>query len=121
MNDVVLEKIYALKEALNNDPRVVDLLKKEKAMEESEEVMVLSYRYSRAQDDYSDALKHYKEDSDEIKIYQRKLFEAKQILDAHPLVREYLKAYQEVRLMYEKIESVIILPFSSKVKCEEKK
>lgn len=121
MDGSLLEKIYALKDAINNDPRVLDLLKKEKNMEENEEVMVLSYHYSRAQDEYNNALKHYKEDSDEIKIYQKKLFEAKQKLDSHCLVKDYLKAYKEVRLMYKEIEELIINPFIRKHDHKEKK
>ena len=111
MQDKMLEKIYSLKDAIENDERILDLQNKEKIMEENEEVMVLSYRYSCAQNDYNDALKHYGEGSEELKVYQKKLFIATENLDSHPLVKDYLKAYQEVRLMYEEIEKNLIKPF----------
>lgn len=121
MNELLLSKIYDLKEAIDNDPRIILLKEKEAIMENNDEVMLLSYYYSRAQDDYSDALKYYVEGSEELKEYQRKLFKAKEKLDSHPLVQDYLKAYQEVRLMYENIESTLITPFKSKITCKEKK
>lgn len=118
MDNSILEKVYDLKDAIDEDPRVLDLLMKEKNMEENEEVMVLSYRYSRAQDEYNDALKHFQEDSDEMRKYQKKLYEAKQQLESHYLVREYLKSYKEVRLMYKEIEDLIITPFLDQLKCK---
>ena len=121
MNELLLSKIYDLKEALDNDPRIILLKEKETIMENNDEVMMLSYYYSRAQDVYCDALKYYVEGSEELKEYQRKLFIAKEKLDSHPLVQDYLKAYQEVRLMYENIESTLITPFKSKITCKEKK
>ncbi len=118
MDNIILEKVYNLKEVLDRDPRVLDLLMKEKNMEENEEVMVLSYHYSRAQDEYNDALKHFQEDSDEMRVYQKRLYETKQCLESHYLVREYLNSYKEVRLIYKKIEDLIIAPFFDKSKCK---
>ena len=89
MEDELIEKTYALKESLDHDERLLLLKEKEKEMEENEEVMLLSYYFQRAQDEYNDALRHYKEESEEVKKAQKTLFEKKKALDEHPLVQAY--------------------------------
>lgn len=114
-------KIYALKDSLDKDPRVLLLLEKEKAMEEDEEVMVLSYRFSRAQDDYNDALRHYASDSEEVKSMQKNLYIAKKNLDMHPKVEAYLQAYKVVRELYAQMQEALFAPFQNEWICQEKK
>ncbi|MCH5172426.1 MAG: YlbF family regulator [Erysipelotrichales bacterium] len=115
-----MKEAYVLKELLENDERIIRLKKDEKEMENSEEVMRLSYAFSCAQNEYNDILKHFKTDSDEAKKYQRKLYEAKKNLDSHPLVKKYLQSYQEVRLVYNKIQDEIFKPFIAH-ECKEKR
>lgn len=121
MDDELIKKTYQLKESIESDARVLLLKEKEKAMEENEEVMLLSYYFSRAQDEYNDALRHYKEESEEVKEAQRKLFLAKKALDEHPYVQDYVKAYQSVRTMYEELQQALFEPFHTTYLCKEKK
>ena len=100
MSQDIYSLAFALKELLNDDPRLIRLNELEKKMNESEEVMALSYQKDVAVSRYSDALNHYLEDSKEVKEAQSALHEKKLALDEHPLVREYLKAYSEVRDLY---------------------
>ena len=96
-----------LKDLLDNDERIIRLNKLEKQMNENEEVMALSYQKDLAVSAYSDALNHYANNSPEIKKYQHELFVKKEALDNHPLVKEYLKAYSEVRDLYFQINEIL--------------
>ena len=105
------EKIYSLtlelKESLKNHPSLVLLNSLEKEMEENEEVMKLSYRKDQANDKYNDMVKYYGENSLEASNALKELHVAKKELDSHPLVRKYLKAYQEVRELYQEINHLL--------------
>lgn len=99
-----MEKIYALsyelKKAIDNDERVILLERLENEMNNSEEVMKLAYVKDMKADNYENALRFFKEDSDEVKLARQELYLAKKALDEHPLVKAYLKAYSEVRDLY---------------------
>lgn len=120
MDIELMKEAYALKEVLESDERIIKLKQDETEMENSEEVMRLSYAFSCAQDEYNDILKHFKPESEEAKKYQRKLYEAKFNLDSHPLVKQYLQSYQEVRLIYNEIQNKIFKPFNTH-ECNEKR
>ena len=76
MNEDLILEVYKLKEVLENDPRVKDMLEAERIMENDEDVMRLSYRFSIANDEYNEALRHFKIDSGEARNAQKKLYEA---------------------------------------------
>ena len=96
-----------LKDLLDNDERIIRLNKLENELNNNEEVMALSYQKDLAVSAYSDALNHFANDSEEIKKYQHELFLKKEALDNHPLVKEYLKAYSEVRDLYFQINEIL--------------
>ena len=98
---------YELKDLLNNDERIIALNKLEKEMNENEEVMALAYQKDLAINEYSDALNHFASDSEEVKKAQHNLHLKKEALDNHPLVREYLKAYSEVRDLYFQLNDIL--------------
>ena len=75
MSQDIYSLAFALKELLNDDPRLIRLNELEKKMNESEEVMALSYQKDVAVSRYSDALNHYLEDSKEVKEAQSALHE----------------------------------------------
>lgn len=114
MNSSLNEKVEILKESLAADSRVVRLNSLEEKLNTNEEVMVLSYKKDAALVEFEDALKHFKEDSDEVKLAQKKLYEAKKALDLYPLVQEYNKAYKEVRILCNKINNELFLDFAKK-------
>lgn len=96
-----------LKDLLDNDERLIRLNKLENELNNNEEVMALSYQKDLAVSAYSDALNHFANNSEEIKEYQHELFLKKEALDNHPLVKEYLKAYSEVRDLYFQINEIL--------------
>ena len=96
-----------LKDLLDNDERIIRLNKLENELNNNEEVMALSYQKDLAVSSYSDALNHFANNSEEMKKYQHELFLKKEALDNHPLVKNYLKAYSEVRDLYFQINEIL--------------
>ena len=105
-----------LKDLLDNDERIIRLNKLENELNNNEEVMALSYQKDLAVSAYSDALNHFANNSEEIKKYQHELFLKKEALDNHPLVKEYLKAYSEVRDLYFQINEILFNDLSLHLK-----
>ena len=101
------QKIEELKDLLNHDERIIKMLEAEKRMNESEEIQLLSYKKDLASSEYSDILNHFDRESEAAKKYQKKLYEAKKALDEHPLVREYMSYYIQVRDLYNEINDIL--------------
>lgn len=121
MNEQILNKCQLLKEAIEKDPRILLLNQLEKEIENNEEVMVLSYKKDVALANYEDTIKYFKDDQDKIQKAQKLLADAKYNLDTHPLVKQYNKAYLEVKLMYEEINKQLFYIFRTHHKnCENK-
>ena len=107
MDEKILKLTYQLKTALENDERIILLNDLENKMNSNEEVMALSYRKDLALDRYNEMCKYFKDDSEEVIKARQLLAEAKKELESHPLVREYLSAYQQVRLLYEHVNETL--------------
>ena len=107
---------YELKDLLTNDPRIVRLNELEKKMNGNKEVMALAYQKDLAVSEYSDALNHFAKDSEEVKKAQHNLHLKKEALDNHPLVREYMKAYSEVRDLYYQLNDILFSNLNLKMK-----
>lgn len=120
MNKDIYTKAENLKELLEKDPRIVKLNELEKKMNEDEEVMSLAYKKDMASVNYSDVLNHFSEDTPEAQKALKELHEAKLKLDSHPLVREYLEAYSEVRKLYGEINEILFANFASNLCPEDK-
>lgn len=116
MNQEIYSLAFELKELLSSDPRITLLDSLEKKLNENEEVMALAYQKDVAASAYSDALSHFSETSEEVKKAQNELFEKKKALDNHPLVREYLRAYSEVRDLYFSINDILFSNLSIHMK-----
>lgn len=95
MNDIY-QKIDEIGLLLKNRESVVEIKKIEHQMETNEEVIKLVIDFEKAQNEYSFALKHYDEESIEVKKTQKNLYEKKKILDSHPLVNKYYQLLKEV-------------------------
>ena len=105
--DDIYSLSYELKDLLTNDPRIIRLNELEKKMNENEEVMALAYQKDVAVTEYSDSLNHFAKDSEEVKKAQHNLYIKKEALDNHPLVRDYLKVYSEVRDLYFELNDIL--------------
>ena len=92
----ILETIDEFSKLIKSQPCYLELKKQEALMMQDEETIRLSNIFSKAQLDYSDGLKHYDEDSKEIKDLYNKMLQAKYDLDSSPIVSRYYDLLQEV-------------------------
>lgn len=121
MPNDIYQKASEFKEKLQSDERVILLNKLEKEMNDNEEVMALAYKKDVAATKYSDVLSHFSDDSEEAKKALKELSIAKEELNNHPLVKEYLKAYADVRDLYLQINEVLFSNFAPNLCPKESK
>lgn len=112
-----LELTYELKSLIEKDSRYIILKEKEAAMEANEEVMALSYQKDVKETELSDALRYFGDNSEEVKKAKVALFRASSNLDEHPLVKEYLKAYQDLKNLLDEINDILFSDLKRK-KCK---
>ena len=112
------DKIYFLakdiNEELNNDPNVIRLNELEKSLNNSYEVYVLSNKKDKALEKYISNKELYGEDNEITLESQKELVMAKEELQNHPLVKEYLEAYSKVRDLYLQINNILLDDFNGR-------
>ena len=113
MNEKTLITAYKLKEDIQNDERYITLLSLEKDMENDDEVCRLSYLKDIANDKYNEMLRLFSDDSPEVKKARKELSEAKKNLESHPKVIAYLKAYSEIRKLFDEINTILFEDFKT--------
>ena len=112
----IYEATYELKDLLSQDERIIRLNNLEQKMKNDDEVIALAYQKDLAVSNYSDTLKHFSEDSEEAKKAQHEMYLKKLALDTHPLVRQYLNAYKEVRDLYIQMNALLFDGLNLKMK-----
>ena len=109
------EKIFyltdELKKEMDNDPRFLKLQEIEEKMNNDEEVMRLAYQKDLKSDRYNDLLKIYDDKHPLVVSARKELVEAKSNLESHHLVKEYLKAYAEVKMLLYKVNDILFGDF----------
>ena len=60
---------------------------------------------------YEDSLKHFSFDDDYVIKLRKELVKANEMLNVHPLVKEYNELFRYLRNIDHKIEEEIFLPF----------
>lgn len=107
MNRQTISSAYELKEALEKDQSFITLNKCEEEMSNDEEVMALCYKKDLLNDEYNDMVRLFPLDSEEVKKAQKRFYEAKKAFESHPKVRDYLKAYSEVRELLDEVNKIL--------------
>ena len=106
------EKVYFLakeiSEELSKDERVILLNKLDKELNDSIEVYHLSNLKDEALEKYAYNKELYGDESEITKKSLLELQKAKIELNNHPLVKEYLKAYSEVRNLNIQINNILL-------------
>ena len=97
-----------INESLNNHPLVILLNEKEKELNDSYEVYTLSNKKDEAMEIYLANKKRYGENHEETRKSLLNAKEAKENLNNHPLVKEYLEIYSKVRDLYMEINDIIL-------------
>ena len=111
MNVSLLNKLQELKQTISSLDEIKKLSELEEKLNNNEEVMKLAYAKDVASTNYEDALKHFPEDSIEVKNAQKALHQAKLELDLHPAVKSYMEAYKKASIYYNKVNSVLFGDF----------
>jgi Protein of unknown function (DUF964). len=114
MNEKLNNDITNLKNSIINSDEYKNLQEKNQAIENSDEVKVLSYKKDMAIMEYEDALKHYNKNSKEVLDCESKMSKAIYNLNNHPLVIEYNLAYKELNLIYKEINKELFSFFTNK-------
>lgn len=107
MTQEIYELANRLKKEIDSDERIIVLNSLENQLNDSEVIMKLAYRKDIAVDKYNDMLRIYKDDSEEVINARKELATAKKELEENDLVRQYLKAYQQVRILYQNINETL--------------
>lgn len=106
-----MQKIYdlvnELNESISSCSKITFLNKIEALMENDKEVILLVREKEKCETKYNDLLKIYPKENEYIINARKQLYLAKEKLDDHPIVKQYLKAYQEVRKMYHELNKTI--------------
>jgi hypothetical protein len=102
-----------LKETLEQDQRVVLLNQLDHLLNQNQTLLALSETYQRAQANYQSMWESYGDESPHLLRARAELHQVKVQVDSHPLVRDYLKAYGQVREIYQTIQQKIFTPFKS--------
>lgn len=102
-----------LKEILEQEQKVVLLNQLDLLLTQNQPLLILSESYQRAQANYQSMWESYGDDSPHVLRARSELHQVKIQVDSHPLVRDYLKAYGQVREIYQLIQQKIFTPFKS--------
>lgn len=121
MEEEILKSITSLGDALKEDPRVKRLNSLEEKLYEDFTLIELVKKKDDIERDYESSLSYLSPSSEEAKIKQKALYEAKLALDSYPLVKEYNEAYIIVRDLYMQIDDIVFGKYRSKTLSSEAK
>jgi len=110
-DQIIYSLAYKLKDEINSDALVVALNEIEAKLEKNDEVMKLAYKKDMAVLEYNDLLKVFKFDSKEVITSIKYLSEIKNELNTHPLVKEYLDKYKQVKELFNNINKILFSGF----------
>jgi cell fate (sporulation/competence/biofilm development) regulator YlbF (YheA/YmcA/DUF963 family) len=102
-----------VKDDLESDERVLKLNELDKALNQNQTLLLLTETYQRAQNNYQSMWESFGDDSPQLLRARSELHQVKIQVDSHPLVRDYLKAYGLVRVLYTQIQQRIFAPFKA--------
>jgi cell fate (sporulation/competence/biofilm development) regulator YlbF (YheA/YmcA/DUF963 family) len=105
MNEKTLNDLFELKKTIIESSEYKKVLSLNALLENSDEVKILSYKKDMAILDYEDVSKHFPKNSLEVLEKEKALAKAIYNLNNHDLVKKYNKAFEELSLIYERINS----------------
>lgn len=105
MNERLLEDSIKLRNEILNSEEYKNVVIKNRLMESSDEVKILSYKKDMAIMNYEDALRHYDKNSLEVIDAEKNMAQAIYNLNNHQVVKEYNKAFEELSNIYKEINS----------------
>jgi cell fate (sporulation/competence/biofilm development) regulator YlbF (YheA/YmcA/DUF963 family) len=112
----IVQLAYDLKESLEQQPEVVELEQYNTQLNHHQNLLMMTDRFHALQEDYTRLWEIHGDDHPQLLEVQKQLHQQKIQIDAHPLVRDYLKAYGQVRTLYRFIQNEIFDPFHTPIK-----
>jgi cell fate (sporulation/competence/biofilm development) regulator YlbF (YheA/YmcA/DUF963 family) len=109
----IIALAHELKSVLEADERVLHLNILDQQLNQQQSLLQLTETYQRAQANYQSMWESYGDDSPHLLRARAELHQAKTMVDSHPLVKDYLKAYGLVRVLYQHIQQKIFAPFKA--------
>ena len=109
----VITLAQQLKETLEADSRVVLLTDLDQKLNQNQHLLMLTEQYQNAQKNYQSMWESYGDESPHLLRARSELHQVKILVDTNPLVRDYLKAYGQVREIYQTIQQKVFSPFKS--------
>ena len=107
MDEQILKLTYSLANSINDLEIVKRLNELESKLNGSYEVYLLTNKKDECLEKYNRLSAIYKEDSEELKSALKELKEAKENLNNHILIKEYLSVYSQVRDLYMEIDHIL--------------
>ena len=118
MNEKTLYSLLALANAIESDPRVINLAKAEAKLNDDSMVKAISAKQAQKSDVFDENCRLFGVSSPQTKQAQKELFEAKNELDSLPAVQEYQRCFNAINMLFYEIEYAIFGPFKEKVRCK---
>ena len=115
----IIALAHAFKDSLEADPRVILLQTLDQQLQAQPSLLTLLDSYQLAQRNYQSMWEAYGDDSPHLVRARGELHVVKTQVDSHPAVLAYLKAYSEVRKLYQWIQTELFDAFKAPPKgCE---
>ena len=111
MDDKIYFLTKELRKEMDNDPRFMRLDELNKRMNDDESVILLAMKKDRLNEKYNDLCKVYDDENPLVVEARKELLDAKIELESHPLVKEYLAAYNEVRTLLMEVNDILFSEF----------
>ncbi len=111
MNDLLYENISAIKNKIASLKEYQRLKEINDLLEKDEEVIRLYFDKENKLRLYEDSLKHLPFDNAYVIKLRKDLLASNEVLNNHPLVKEYITLYRYIKSIDHKIEEEIFLPF----------
>lgn len=109
----VITLAQKLKATIESDSRVELLNHYDEQLNRNQTLLSLVESYQFAQKNYQSMWESFGDDSPHLLRARAELHQVKTQVDSHPLVRDYLKAYGQVRELYQIIQQKVFSPFKS--------
>lgn len=117
MNEKTANSLATLAKAIENDPRMIELKKAEKLLNEDPEAQALSKKKDLLTEAFEEARFHFGEESAQAKEAWRSLYLIKKELDELPSCVAYRKAYAPMAMLFRQMDAILFDAFRDESEC----
>lgn len=111
MKEQTRRALSALRTALKEDSRILELDRLDAGLSSYPEILALSQKMKEVGERYYEISKRKGNEDEETRAAQHELYLAKKALDEAPEAREYMKQYAVVRRLYAEIDGILFGPY----------